>query len=159
NKSYFTSGGAESNEYAVKIAKMVTGRPKIVTRYRAYHGATATAIGLTGDYRRAYNEPGVPGIVHSFQPYCYHCTFGQEPNTCRPECLSSLAEQIEFENPDFIAAVFIEAITGPGAGLYIPPDDYMIKLRALCDRYGILLIADEVMSGWGRTGKWFAMEH
>ena len=158
-KTYFTSSGAESVDYAVKIAKMVTGRPKIIARHRSYHGATSGPISLTGEWRRAYNEPGMVGVVHCYPPYCYRCSFGQEPESCKRECVSSLEEIIEFENPDFIAAIIVETITGPTAGLYVPPDDYMPKLRALCDKYGILLIADEVMSGWGRTGKWFAMDH
>jgi taurine--2-oxoglutarate transaminase len=159
NKIYFTSAGAEANEYAVKIARTVTRRPKIIARYRAYHGATHGAMSLTGDWRRAYNEPGMPGTVHAFQPYCYRCTFGQEPGSCARECLSSLEEIIQFENPDFVAAVIVETITGPSNGLYVPPDDYMPKLRALCDKYGIMLICDEVMSGWGRTGEWFAVNN
>ncbi len=158
-KTYFTCGGAESNDYAVKIAKMATGRPKVIARYRAYHGASHGAISLTGDWRRAYNEPGMVGALHSFQPYCYRCTFGQEPETCKRECMSSLEEMIEFENPDFIAAIVVESIAGVAQGVYLPPDDTMPMLRALCDKYGILLIADEVMTGWGRTGKWFAMDH
>ena len=158
-KTYFTSSGAEAVDYAVKIAKMASGRPKIIARHRSYHGAMTGPISLTGEWRRAYNEPGMVGVVHCYPPYCYRCSFGQEPNSCKRECLSSLEEMIEFENPDFIAAIIVETITGPTAGLYVPPDDYMPKLRAICDKYGILLIADEVMSGWGRTGKWFAMDH
>ena len=159
NKTYFTSGGAESVEYAIKIAKAVTGRPKIIARHRSYHGATSGAISMTGEWRRAYNEPGMWGVLHAYPPYCYRCTFGQEPNSCKRECVSSIEEMIQHENPDFIAGIIVEAITGPTAGLYVPPDDYMPKLRALCDKYGIMLIADEVMSGWGRSGKWFAMNH
>ncbi|MDP6604175.1 MAG: aminotransferase class III-fold pyridoxal phosphate-dependent enzyme [Rhodospirillales bacterium] len=158
-KTYFTSSGAEAVDYAVKIAKMASGRPKIIARHRSYHGAMTGPISLTGEWRRAYNEPGMVGVVHAYPPYCYRCSFGQEPESCKRECLSSLEEMIEFENPDFIAAIIVETITGPTAGLYVPPDDYMPKLRAICDKYGILLIADEVMSGWGRTGKWFAMDH
>ena len=158
-KVYFTSSGAEANEYAIKIAKAVTGRPKVFARYRAYHGATYGTISLTGDWRRAYNEPGMAGTLHAFQPYCYRCTFGQEPSSCKRECLSSLEEMIQFENPDFVAAVIIETVTGPSNGLYIPPDDYLPKLRQICDKYGILLICDEVMAGWGRTGKWFAFQN
>ena len=158
-KTYFTSSGAEAVDYAVKIAKMASGRPKIIARHRSYHGAMTGPISLTGEWRRAYNEPGMVGVVHCYPPYCYRCSFGQEPNSCKRECLSSLEEMIEFENPDFIAAIIVETITGPTADLYVPPDDYMPKLRAICDKYGILLIADEVMSGWGRTGKWFAMDH
>jgi len=159
NKTYFTSGGAESVEYAIKIAKMVTGRPKIIARHRSYHGATSGAISLTGEWRRAYNEPGMPGTLHAYPPYCYRCTFGQEPSSCKRECVSAIEEMIQYENPDFIAAIIVESVTGPTAGLYVPPDDYMPKLRALCDKYGIMLIGDEVMAGWGRTGKWFAMDH
>jgi taurine--2-oxoglutarate transaminase len=158
-KTFFTLGGADANDFAVRLAKWYTGKPKVIARYRSYHGASYGAMSLTGDWRRAYSEPGMPGALHCFQPYCYRCTFGQEPSSCKRECLSSLEEMIEFENPEFIAAVIVESVTGPSNGLYVPPDDYLPRLRAICDRYGILLIADEVMSGWGRTGRWFAVDN
>ena len=159
NKVYFTGGGAESTDYAIKIAKAVTGRPKVISRFRAYHGASNAGISMTGDWRRAYNEPAMWGVLHTYQPYCYRCTFGQEPNTCARECVSSIEELIQHENPDFIAAIMIETVPGAAQGIYMAPDDYLPKLRALCDKYGILLICDEVMCGWGRTGKWFAYDH
>lgn len=158
-KVFFTLGGAESNEYALKIARWITGRPKVITRYRSYHGSTAGAMSLTGDYRQAFNEPSIPGIVHAFPPYCYHCTFGKTPSECGRECVSHIEEMIEHEGPDMVAAIMIESITGPSNNLYVPPTDYLTRLRELCTRHGILLITDEVMSGFGRTGKWFAVDH
>ena len=158
-KTFFTLGGADANEYAVRIAKWYTGKPKVIARYKSYHGGSYGAMSLTGDWRRAYMEPGMPGSLHCFQPYCYRCTFGQESANCERECLSSLEEMIEYENPEFIAAVIVEGVTGPSNGLYVPPPDYMPKLREICSRNNILLIADEVMSGWGRTGEWFAVNN
>jgi len=157
-KSFFTLGGAEANENAIKLARMFTGRTKIVTRYRSYHGATYGAISASGDPRRLPVEPGIPGIVRVFDPHCYHCVFGQEPDTCHRECISHIEQVIRFEGPDSIAAVLMEGVTGTN-GLFVPPDDYWPRLREICDRYGILLIADEVMSGFGRTGTWFAVDH
>ena len=159
NKTYFTCGGAESNDYALKIAKMVTGRPKVISRHRSYHGASSGAIALTGEARRAHMEPAMLGVLHAFPPYCYRCSFGQEPETCRRECVSAIEEMIEFENPEFIGAIIVETITGTHLGVPVPPDDYLPRLRALCDKYGILLIADEILMGWGRTGKWFAVDN
>jgi taurine--2-oxoglutarate transaminase len=158
-KVFFTLSGAESNEYALKIARWVTGRPKVITRYRSYHGATAGAMSLGGDYRQAYNEPSVPGILHAFPPYCYRCTFGKEPSSCGRECVSHIEEMIDHEGPDMIAGIMIETITGPSNNLYVPPPDYLGRLRELCTRRGILLITDEVMSGFGRTGKWFGVDN
>ena len=152
NKSFFTLGGAEANEHAIKIARMVTGRQKIVTRYRSYHGATFGAMSASGDPRRLPIEPGIPGIVRVFDPYCYRCVFGQEPETCQRECITHVEQVIQFEGPDQIGAVLMEGVTGT-SGLFVPPDDYWPRLREICDRYGILLIADEVMSGFGRTGR------
>jgi len=157
-KSFFTLGGAEANEHAIKIARLVTGRQKIVTRYRSYHGATAGAMSASGDPRRLPLEPGIPGIVRVFDPYCYRCIFGQEPETCRRECISHVEQVIQFEGPDQIAALLLEGVTG-SSGLFVPPDDYWPRMREICDHYGILLIADEVMSGFGRTGKWFAVDN
>lgn len=157
-KSFFTLGGAEANENAMKIARLVTGRDKIITRYRSYHGATMGAMSASGDPRRLPVEPGVPNVVRVFDPYCYRCPFGQKVESCRRECVSHIEEIIHFEGPNNIAAIMVEGITGSN-GLLIPPDDYYPKLRALCDKYGILLIDDEVMAGFGRTGKWLATQH
>jgi len=157
-KSFFTLGGAEANENAIKMAKLVTGRKKIITRYRSYHGATMGGMSASGDPRRLPVEPGIPGIVRVFDPYCYRCPFGQKLETCHRECVSHIEEVIQMEGPANIAAILVEGITGSN-GLLIPPDDYYPKLRALCDKYDILLITDEVMSGFGRTGKWLATQH
>ena len=157
-KAFYTLGGAEANENAIKIARLFTGGEKIVTRYRSYHGATMGAMTASGDPRRWPVEPGIPGIVRVFDPYCYRCPFGKTPDTCRRECVSHIEEVIQMEGPDSIAAVMVEGITGSN-GLLVPPDDYYPKLRALCDNYKLLLIDDEVMSGFGRTGKWLATQH
>lgn len=157
-KTLFTLGGADANENAIKFARMYTGRHKIIARYRSYHGATHGAVTLTGDYRRLPVEPGIPGVIHVFDPYCYRCIFGQEPNTCHRECISHIEEVIRFEGPDKVAALFFEGITGTN-GIIVPPPDYWPRIRALCDKYGILLISDEVMSGFGRTGEWFSVDH
>ena len=157
-KSFFTLGGAEANENAMKIARLFTGRDKIITRYRSYHGATMGAMTASGDPRRWPVEPGIPGIVRAFDPYCYRCPFGQEVESCARECVSHIEEIIQMEGPSNIAAIMVEGITGSN-GLLVPPDDYYPRLRALCDKYGILLIDDEVMCGFGRTGKWLATQH
>ena len=157
-KSFFTLGGSEANENAIKIARLVTGRDKIITRYRSYHGATMGSMTVSGDPRRWPVEPGVPGTVRVFDPYCYRCPFGKTVDTCKRECVSHIEEIIQMEGPNTIAAIMVEGITGSN-GLLVPPDDYYPKLRALCDKYGILLIDDEVMSGFGRTGKWLATQH
>ncbi len=156
NRFFFTNGGADANENAVKIAKMYTRKTKIISRYRSYHGATYGAISLTGDPRRAPVEPAIPGVVRVFDPYCYRCSFGKEYPNCKMECISHIEEIILYENPDTIAAFILEPITGSN-GVFIPPKEYMKRLRELCNKYNIVLIADEVMSGFGRTGKWFGM--
>jgi taurine--2-oxoglutarate transaminase len=157
-KTFFCLGGAEANENAMKIARLYTGRDKIITRYRSYHGATMGAMTASGDPRRWPVEPGIPGIVRVFDPYCYRCPFGKSPDNCRRECVSHIEEVIQLEGPHTIAAIMVEGITGSN-GLLVPPDDYYPRLRALCDKYGILLITDEVMSGFGRTGKWLSTQH
>jgi taurine--2-oxoglutarate transaminase len=157
-KTFFTLGGSEANENAIKMAKLVTGREKIITRYRSYHGATMGSMTASGDPRRWAVEPGIPGIVRVFDPYCYRCPFGQKVEACHRECVSHIEEVIQMEGPSSIAAILVEGITGSN-GLLVPPDDYYPKLRALCDKYRILLIDDEVMSGFGRTGKWLATQH
>jgi taurine--2-oxoglutarate transaminase len=157
-RSFFTNGGAEANENAVKLARWYTGRHKIIARYRSYHGATAAAISLTGDPRRWYAEPGIPGIVRMFDPYTYRCPAGH-PDPC-PVCSGGphLEEIIQYEGPEQVAAVILETVTGTN-GVIVPPDGYLQSIREVCDRYGILLVLDEVMAGFGRTGKWFACEH
>lgn len=157
-KTFYTLGGAEANENAIKIARFYTGRHKILARYRSYHGATHGSVALTGDYRRLAVEPAMPGVVHFLDPFCYRCPFGQMQATCRRECIRHLEEVIKYEGPDKIAAVIMEGVVGSN-GLIVPPDDYWPAVREVCDRYGILLISDEVMSGWGRTGAWFAVDN
>jgi taurine---2-oxoglutarate transaminase len=158
NKVFFTLGGAEANENAVKFARLYTGKSKIITRYRSYHGATYGAITLSGDRRRTAVEPGIPGVVHVFDPYCYRCVFGHTKETCHRECVTHIEETIRLENPDTVAALFLEGVTGSN-GIFVPPDDYWPRLREITRKYGLLLIADEVMTGFGRTGEWFAVDH
>lgn len=157
-KTFFCLGGAEANENAIKIARLYTGRHKILSRYRSYHGATHGAMALTGDYRRLPVEPAMPGVVHFLDPYCYRCPFGWTRQTCHRECISHIEEIINYEGPDQIAAIIMEGVTGSN-GLIVPPDDYWPRVREICDHYDILLISDEVMSGWGRTGRWFAVDN
>ncbi len=160
----YTLGGADANENAIKLARAYTGRHKILTRYRSYHGATAGAIAATGDPRRVAWEPDtMPGVVHFLDPYRYRSTFHRtNPNISEAEfCqdyLNHLEEIIIYEGQHSIAAILLETVTGTN-GVIIPPEGYLQGVRALCDKYGILWIADEVMSGFGRTGKWFAVEH
>jgi taurine---2-oxoglutarate transaminase len=151
---FFTNGGADANENAIKIARFFTGRHKIIARYRSYHGATAGAISLTGDPRRWAAEPGIPGVVHVLDPY-----HGIERGWESAETsLAMIEETIQLEGPQTIAAFILEPVTGTN-GVLVPPDGYLEGLRKLCDKYGILMIADEVMSGFGRTGEWFAVDH
>jgi len=157
-KTFFALGGAEANENAIKIARFYTGRHKILAQYRSYHGATHGSIALTGDYRRPVVEPTMPGGVHFLNPHCYRCPFGQKKETCKRECISHLEEVIRYEGPDKIAAIIMEGVVGSN-GIIVPPDDYWPRVREICDKYGILLISDEVMSGWGRTGEWFAVDN
>jgi taurine--2-oxoglutarate transaminase len=160
----FTLGGADANENAVKLARAFTGKHKILTRYRSYHGATAGAMALTGDPRRLVWEPNLmPGVVHFLDPYRYRSTFHRNrPEVSEAEFtldyLAHLEEIITYEGPHTIAAILMETVTGTN-GIIIPPQGYMQGVRELCDHYGILMIADEVMSGFGRTGKWFAIQH
>ncbi len=157
-KAFFTNGGAEANENAIKIARMATGRHKIIARYRSYHGGTAGAITLTGDPRRWAAEPGIPGVVRAMDPYRYRCRWCKEQPACTMDCLNHIEDILMFEGPHTIAAVIVESVVGTN-GVIIPPDGYMQGLRELCTRHGIMLICDEVMSGFGRTGEWFAVNH
>jgi taurine--2-oxoglutarate transaminase len=156
--SFFTNGGAEANENAIKLARWYTGRHKVIARYRSYHGATAGAITLTGDPRRWAAEPGIPGVVRMFDPYTYRCPAGH-PDPC-PVCTGAphLEELLQYEGPDTVAAVILETITGTN-GIIVPPDGYLQSIRETCDRHGILLITDEVMAGFGRTGTWFGVDN
>ena len=139
------------------MARWITGRPKIISRQRSYHGATANAIALSGDSRN-WTTPSVPDLIHALPPYCYRCPFGQTYPTCDLRCASHIADLIEWEGPQQVAAVIVEPVVGTN-GLFAGPGDYWRELRAICDRYGVLLIADEVMTGFGRTGEWFAWQH
>ena len=160
----FTLGGADANENAIKLARAYTGKHKILSRYRSYHGASAGAMAATGDPRRVAWEPTtMPGVVHFLDPYRYRSTFHRtNPDISEAEFsqdyLNHLEEIILYEGPDTIAALLLESVTGTN-GIIIPPEGYLQGVRQLCDRYKILLIADEVMSGFGRTGKWFAVDH
>jgi adenosylmethionine-8-amino-7-oxononanoate aminotransferase len=164
DRFFFTLGGADANENAIKLARAHTGRHKILARYRSYHGATHGAIAATGDPRRWAWEPTVmPGVVHFLDPYRYRSTFhartsGPTEAEFAQDYLDHLDEIIQYEGPDNIAAVMIETVTGTN-GILVPPEGYLQGVRRLCDRYGILLICDEVMSGFGRTGAWFAVNH
>jgi taurine---2-oxoglutarate transaminase len=156
--AFFTNGGAEANENAIKVARWYTGRQKVIARYRSYHGATGGAITLTGDPRRWGAEPGLPGIVRMFDPYTYRCPAGH-PDPC-PVCTGAphLEEILQYEGAHTVAAVILETVTGTN-GLIVPPDGYLRSIRETCDRHGILLITDEVMAGFGRTGKWFGVDN
>jgi len=157
-KCFFTTGGADANENAIKIARAYTGRHKIISRYRSYHGATYGAISVSGDPRRPPVEPGIPGIVRVFDPYCYRCSFGKSYPECNLECAEHVREVILYENPSTVAAIIIEPVTGSN-GVFIPPVEYGRRIREICDEFGILLIADEVMTGFGRTGYWFGVNY
>src|SRR3982751_32365 len=151
---FFTNGGAEANENAIRIARLATGRHKILARYRSYHGGTGASLTATGDPRRWAMEPGMPGIIHV--PHPYH---GPARGTLSgAEALAEIEEVIMLEGPQTIAGFLLETVTGTN-GIHVPPDGYLEGLRELCDKHGILLICDEVMSGFGRPGEWFAFDH
>ncbi len=151
---FFTNGGAEANENAIKLARQFTGRHKILARYRSYHGATAGAIALTGDPRRWAAEPAIPGVVHVADPYHGIQRGWDDAATA----LAALEEVIQLEGPHTIAAFILETVTGTN-GILVPPEGYLQGVRELCTKYGILMICDEVMAGFGRTGEWFAVDH
>src|SRR6059058_4866738 len=151
---FFTNGGAEATENAVKLARFFTGRHKIISRYRSYHGATGGSISLTGDPRRWPVEPGLPGVVRVLDPY-HGIERGWESAA---SSLAMIEEIIQLEGPHTIAAFILETVTGTN-GILVPPDGYMQGVRELCTKHGILMICDEVMAGFGRTGEWFAIDH
>ena len=159
NKVFFTNGGADAVEYAVRMAQLHTGRHKLLSTYRSYHGGTSTAVNLTGDPRRWPNETGHDGFIHFFGPLLYRSPFHASTlEQERERALAHLDQVITFEGPHTIAAIVLETIPGT-AGIIVPPPGYLEGVRELCDRHGILLILDEVMAGFGRTGAWFAFDH
>lgn len=158
-KVFFTNGGADANENAIKMARLYTGRYKIMSRYRSYHGSSFGAGNLTGEPRRFALEPGIPGFVKFFTPYIYQeaIDFASEEDATK-FYITKLREQVIYENPDTIAAIVMETITGSN-GVIIPPKGYLEGVRKICDEFGIMMICDEVMAGWCRTGKMFAFEN
>ncbi|GLW34167.1 aspartate aminotransferase family protein [Actinoplanes regularis] len=159
NKVFFTNGGAEANENAIRMARLHTGRHKVLSTYRSYHGATATAITATGDPRRWPNEPVAIGVVHFWGPYPYRSPFyATTPEQETERALAHLRDTIVFEGPATVAAVLLETVVGTN-GILVPPPGYLAGVRAICDEFGIVFIADEVMAGFGRCGEWFAVDH
>jgi taurine---2-oxoglutarate transaminase len=159
NHVFYTNAGAEAVENAIKAARWFTGRHKVYSRWRSYHGATGGAITLTGDPRRWAAEPGIPGAVKFFGPYCYQCPFGYDSEeTCGMACLQALKTQLMLDGPHTVAAIFLEPIVGTN-GIIVPPKAFVQGVRQLCDENGILLVSDEVMAGFGRSGKWFGINH
>jgi taurine--2-oxoglutarate transaminase len=156
-KSFLTNGGAEANEAAIKIARLYTGKTKLVSRYRSYHGASSGAIALTGD-PRTQHAIGMPGVVRAPDCYCYRCPFGKEYPGCGVTCAEYVDEIIRMEGPGTVAGVVVEPIVGSN-GILVPPDPYVPRLREICDDHEVLLIDDEVMAGFGRTGRMFCIEH
>jgi len=158
NKFFFATGGAEANEAAFKIARMYTGKTKIISRYRSYHGSTSAAIAATGDPRRWAMEPGGKGFGFVFAPEtnCFNCPIKHTYPGCNIACADYIEHMIRNESD--VAALIVEPVVGTN-GILVPPPEYFPRIREICDRYGVLLIGDEVMTGWGRTGKWFAEQH
>ena len=158
-KTFFTVCGASAIDNAIKLARLYTGKHKIIARYRAFHGASYGAMSAGGDPRKIPSDAQqAPNFVHVEDPYCYRCPWGKEITTCSRECVSHIERVIQFEGPETIAAILMEGESGSSGCIKYPPD-YLQKVRALCDKYNILLIADEVMSGFGRTGKWFGVDY
>ncbi|GAA4203911.1 aspartate aminotransferase family protein [Actinocatenispora rupis] len=159
NRVFFTNGGAEATENALRMARLATGRHKVLAAYRSYHGATAGAITATGDPRRWANEPGVPGVVHYWGPYLYRSAFhATTPEEETERALQHLRDLIMVEGAGTVAAIILETVVGTN-GVLVPPPGYLAGVRAICDEYGIVMIADEVMAGFGRAGEWFAVDH
>ncbi|SES35713.1 taurine---2-oxoglutarate transaminase [Pedococcus cremeus] len=159
NMVFFTNGGAEANENALRMARLHTGRHKVLAAYRSYHGATAGAIALTGDPRRWPSEPGMPGVVRYWGPYPYRSAFHATSEAEESErALQHLRDVIMVEGPQTVAAVILETVVGTN-GILVPPPGYLQGVREICDEFGIVMIADEVMAGFGRCGEWFAVDH
>jgi len=158
-KVFFSTGGAEANEGAMKIARLVSGKSKIISRYRAYHGSTYGAMSLAADFRNWAYEPAVPGVIHCLEPYCYRCPFRVTYPGCDIQCAKHVEDIILREGGGRRVAAFIaEPVMGPG-GIIVPPEEYWPLVREICDRHEVILISDEVMTGFGRTGKWFGVDH
>jgi taurine---2-oxoglutarate transaminase len=158
-KTFFSTSGAEANEGAIKVARFATGKQKIIARFRSYHGSTYGAMALTNDFRNWSTEPAIPGVVHCLDPYCYRCPFGITYPGCDLQCAKHVEDVIRFEGgAKRIAAFIAEPVVGAN-GIIVPPDGYWQKIREICDKYEMLMMVDEVMVGFGRTGKWFAIEH
>ncbi|HET6373357.1 MAG TPA: aminotransferase class III-fold pyridoxal phosphate-dependent enzyme, partial [Candidatus Polarisedimenticolia bacterium] len=153
----FTLGGADANEHAIKMAFLVTGRRKVLCRNNSYHGATLGALSFSDDPRAAPFRPGLPGVIHVKDPYCFRCPWQTTPDVCARPCADHVEETIMASGPETIAAVLMETVPGTNGG-YFPPPDYYRRVREICDRHGILLILDEVLTGFGRTGSWFAID-
>jgi taurine--2-oxoglutarate transaminase len=159
NRVFFTNAGAEANEHAIRMAKLHTGRHKILATYRSYHGATAASISLTGDPRRWGSEPAFPGVVHFWGPYLYRSAFhATSPEEETERALQHLRDVIMVEGAHTIAAIILETVVGTN-GILVPPPGYLAGVREICDEFGVVLIADEVMAGFGRCGEWFAVDH
>jgi taurine--2-oxoglutarate transaminase len=159
NRVFFTNGGAEATENALRMARLHTGRFKVFAAHRSYHGATAGAIAMTGEPRRWASEPGLPGVVRYFGPYLYRSAFyASTPEEESERALAHLRDLIMFEGPKTVAAIILETVVGTN-GILVPPPGYLAGVRALCDEFGIVMIADEVMAGFGRCGEWFAVDH
>jgi taurine--2-oxoglutarate transaminase len=159
NKVFFTNGGADAIEHAVRMARLHTGRHKVLTTYRSYHGATAGAIMLTGDPRRWASEPGMSGVVHFWGPYLYRSAFhAQTEQEETDRALQHLRDTLMVEGPATVAAIVLETVVGTN-GILVPPPGYLEGVRRICDEHGILMVADEVMAGFGRCGEWFAVDH
>src|SRR5678815_5689164 len=158
SKVFFTLGGAEANENALKIARLVTGRVKNIARYRSYHGASMGALSLTGDWRRPPLEPGLPGVIHVDDCYCDRCPFDQKLETCKRECATNIGAVMQREGQGSVAAVFLEPVPGAN-GVLVPPPEYWPLVRKACTEHGALLVADEVLTGFGRTGTPFGFQH
>ena len=158
-KSFFSTGGTEAVEGAVKIARWATGKQKVLSRWRSYHGSTMGAMAVSADYRNWCAEPSVPSALHILPPYCYRCNFGGTYPSCDIQCAKHVEDVIRYEGgARRVAAVIGEPIFGAG-GVIVPPEEYWPMVRAICDKYEVVLIADEVMTGFGRTGKWFGMDN
>jgi taurine--2-oxoglutarate transaminase len=158
-KSIICLSGSDANDHAHQVARQYTGRDKFITTYRSFHGSSTSTSILTGESRRWSMEPGISGVVHVPAPYCYRCDFRLDPETCNAHCAKHIGQVIEYENPDSVAAVMVEGVIGANGILFPHRDDYLTTVREICDKYGVLMIVDEVMSGFGRTGEWFAVDH
>ncbi|KPK88067.1 MAG: hypothetical protein AMJ94_15820 [Deltaproteobacteria bacterium SM23_61] len=158
-KTFFSTSGAEANEGAIKVARMAMGKEKIIARWRTYHGSTLGAMALSNDYRNWAAEPAIPSVIHCLDPYCYRCPFGLTYPSCDLQCAKHVEDVVRFEGGARRVAGFIaEPVVGSN-GIVVPPDGYFQKIREICDKYEMAMMCDEVMSGFGRTGKWFAIEH